>query len=85
MSEKCRNKHNNSSDNPLTSRRTDGGKNTASSRAYFGVKDSVTHALYVLQPCMLVIATTTTWLLENRSLERCFYTEFRRFDTYLNV
>ena len=30
MSEKCRNninKHNNNSDNPLTSRRTDGGKN----------------------------------------------------------
>ena len=29
MSEKCQNnKHNNNSDNPLTSRRTDGGKNT---------------------------------------------------------
>ena len=27
MSEKCRNKHNNNSDNPLTSRRNDGGKN----------------------------------------------------------
>ena len=27
VSEKCRNKHNNNSDNPLTSGRTEGGKN----------------------------------------------------------
>ena len=27
MSEKCRNNNNNNSDSPLTSRRTDGGKN----------------------------------------------------------
>ena len=34
MSEKCRNKHNNNnSNNPLTSRRTDGGKNSKSHRA----------------------------------------------------
>ena len=29
MSENCRNKNNNNSDNPLTSRRTDRGKNVA--------------------------------------------------------
>ena len=28
MSEKCRNKYNNNSDNPLPSRRTDNGKNS---------------------------------------------------------
>ena len=35
MSEKCRNnnKHNNNSDNPLTSRRTDGGNKTCSFNA----------------------------------------------------
>ena len=33
MSEKCRNKHNNNSDNPLTSRRTDGGKKPENSKA----------------------------------------------------
>ena len=36
MSEKCRNnKHNNNSDNPLTSRRTDGGKDKKRSQLKF--------------------------------------------------
>ena len=47
MSQKCRNKHNNKSENPLASRRTDGGKNTENpvSRRYTVAKMQVTIGL----------------------------------------
>ena len=36
ISEKCRNNKHNNSDNPLTSRRTDGGKNCVNYRPFEG-------------------------------------------------
>ena len=64
LSEKCHNNNNNNnnSDNPLTSRRTDGGKNTSGSKAPVcwerHISLIVSQQQYVLKYCFPMLSRT---------------------------